>query len=145
MLLTLRQSKPSVNCEQNNRNSCETQNSFELCAQLVGIEEDGRHSRQRSEREAERVATLPTLPTYQALPKPSHLCVDVMVVPVVRQPVPEPKPEPRHLRYYKQHLCVILWRVLVFVMLPRYCLSLAGKSLFDSFAITFYYCIIITI
>jgi len=47
--------------------------------------------------------------------RPQHF-VDIMVLgEVVRQ-----------LHWYYNH-CPILWRVLVFVMLPRCCMSLAGE------------------
>lgn len=135
MLFTSTLSKPSVRRESNDKTSRGAQDSIGFCLPLEEtIEEDGRQrqcqeSQQRrerqeiQERDAKRVLAVPT-----------H-CLDVMVVLGVRQPVPEPEPEPRRVRYYKHHLCGILWRVLVFVMLPRYCLSLAGKSPLDRFGI----------
>ena len=103
--------KPCVNTHSNNRTSgesvsllCRKSTSSGLCSQL----EQGIEQPVRLEKARERAV----------VSRPQHSFANVMPV---RQPL-------RRRYYERQHLCPILLRVLVFVMLPRYCLSMAGKS-----------------
>ncbi len=115
MLFTLKLFKTLVNSsDTNDRTSSretirllcgDSTSSSGLCAQLEHRIE-GELSREEKTEE------------HTIVSRPQHSCVTVM-----------PVRHPLRQRYYeRQYLCPILWRVLVFVMLPRYCLSLAGKS-----------------
>ena len=111
MLFTLKRFKTSVNTDsKDSTRSCQTirllcRNSTGFCEQL-GQRVDKGVTLEKEERERAIVS------------RPQDSCVDVMPV----------RHRLRQRYYERQYLCPILWRVLVFVMLPRYCLSLAGKS-----------------